>query len=40
MVDLSADILRKPGDVNVEDNSIVIEEVEVAEESSKTLSFR
>ena len=40
VVDLSADILRKPGDVNVEDNSIDIEEVKVAGESSRTLPFR
>jgi hypothetical protein len=38
VVDLSADIWLKPGDVN--DNSIDIEEVKVAGESSKTLSFR
>jgi hypothetical protein len=37
VIDLSADILRKSRDVNVEDNSIDIEEVKVAGESSKTL---
>ena len=40
MVDLSADFLWKPGDVDVEDNSIDIEEVKVAGESSRTLFFR
>jgi hypothetical protein len=32
-------ILRKPGDVDVEDNSIDIEKVKVAGESSRTLFF-
>jgi len=40
VIDLSADILRKPGDVDVEDNLIDIEEVKVAGESSKTLPIR
>ena len=40
VVDLSEDILRKSGDVNVKDNSIDIEEVKVAGESSRTLLFR
>jgi len=40
VIDLNADILRKPEDVDVEDNSIDIEEVKVAGESSKTLPFR
>ena len=31
---------EKPGDVDVEDNSIDIEEIKVAKESSSTLSFR
>ena len=39
VVDLGEDILRKPGDVDVEDNSFDIEEIKVAGESSKTLSF-
>jgi hypothetical protein len=39
VIDLSADILRKSGDVYVEDNSIDIKEVKVAGESSKTLSI-
>jgi hypothetical protein len=38
VVDLSADIWLKPGDVD--DNSIDIEDVKVAGESSRTLSFR
>jgi hypothetical protein len=38
VIDLSADIWLKPGDVD--DNSIDIEEVKVAGESSKTLPFR
>jgi len=40
VIDLSADILRKPDDVDVEDNLIDIEEVKVAGESSKTLPIR
>jgi hypothetical protein len=40
MIDLSADILRKPEDVDVEDNSMDIEEVKVAGEFSKTLPIR
>ena len=40
VVDLSADILKKPEDVDVEDNSTDIEEVKVVGESSRTLSFR
>jgi hypothetical protein len=40
VIDLSADILRKPGDVDVDDNSIDIEEVKVARQYSKTLPIR
>ena len=40
VVDLGGDILKKPEDVDVEDNSFDIVEVKVAGESSKTLSFR
>jgi hypothetical protein len=40
MIDLSADILRKHGDVDVEDNSINVKEVKVVGESSKTLHIR
>ena len=40
VVDLGGDILRKLGDVDVEDNSFVIEEVNVAGKSSKILSIR
>ena len=40
VVDLSADILQNPGDVDVEDNLIDIEEVNVTGESSRTLFFR
>ena len=40
VVDLSADILRRPGDVDVEDNSIDIKKVKVVEKSSKILPFR
>ena len=40
VVDLSAHMEWKPGDVDVEDNSIDIEEVKVAGESSRTLPFR
>ena len=39
VVDLSADILRKPGDVDVDDNSINIEEVKVTGKSSRTFVF-
>ena len=39
-IDLSADILWKINEVDGEDNSIDVEEVEIAMESSKTLSFR
>jgi hypothetical protein len=39
VVDLSADILQKPDDVDMEDNSIDIEEVKVTGESSRTLPF-
>jgi hypothetical protein len=38
VVDLGVDILRKP--VDVEDNSMDIEEIKVAKQSSRTLSFR
>ena len=40
VVDLDGDILKKPGDVDVEDNSFDIEKIKVAGESSKTLFFR
>ena len=40
VVNLGGDILRKPGDVDVEDNSFDIEKIKVAGESSKPLSFR
>ena len=40
VIDLNVDILQKPGDVDVKDNSIDIEEVKVAEEFLRTLSFR
>ena len=39
VVDLSADILRKLGDVDMEDNLIDIEEIKVAGESSKSFFF-
>ena len=37
LIDLSADILKKPRDLDLDDNSIDIEEVKVTGESSKTL---
>ena len=40
LIDLCADILEKPGDVDVEETSIDIEDVKVAGESSRTLPFR
>ena len=40
VIDLNVDILQKPGDVDMKDNSIDIEKVKVAEESLRTLSFR
>ena len=40
VIDLGGDILKKPGDMDVEDNSFDIEEVKVAGESSNNLSFR
>ena len=40
LIDLCADILRKPEDVDVEDTSIDIEIVNVAEKSSKTLPIQ
>lgn len=40
LIDLCADILEKPGDVDVEETSIDTEIVKVAGESSKTLAIR
>ena len=40
VVDLSADIPWKTNDVDVEENSINMEEVKIAVESSRALSFR
>ena len=40
LIDLCADILEKPGDVDVEDTSIDIEVVKVTGKSSKTLPIR
>ena len=40
LIDLCADVLEKPGNVDVEETSIDIEIVKVAGESSKTLPIR